>query len=154
MLYGQKHLHVFSSLALFVAAIAVLYLHRLGICHKWHLCKIFLSSGKIFLLLSTSNFLTNTTITTFQAGHLGKHLATNSGEKCHRTSQGDVEISSRQSSREEIGGTGPTGRTGHTGQTGQTKKFIGIKTFQDTCVGQLSQFLRCLLRSPILVDFQ
>ena len=40
-------------------------------------------------LCITSNFLTNATIETFQAGHLGRHLATTSGEKCHRQDRED-----------------------------------------------------------------
>ena len=36
---------------------------------------------------------------------------------------------------------GQRGQTGHTGKTGETKQLN--LTFQETCAGQLSQFLRC-----------
>ena len=53
---------------------------------------------------------------------------------------------------EEIG---QTGHTGHTGQTGHTGKTGGIKqlnlTFQETCAGQISQFLRCLAMLCIFI---
>ena len=67
---------------------------------------------RLACLQPSTNFLTNMTIETFHAGHLGRHLATTSREMkaANRSDRTD-----RQSSL----------------------------TFQDTCVGQHSQFLRC-----------
>ena len=42
-------------------------------------------------LCTTFNFLTKTTIATFPAGHLGRHLTTTSGEKYHKRVRQDKE---------------------------------------------------------------
>ena len=60
----------------------------------------------------STNFLTNMTIETFHAGHLGRHLATTSRER-------------KAANRSD-----------------RTDRQLNL-AFQDTCVGQHSQFLRC-----------
>ena len=74
-------------------------------------------------MCTTSNFLTNTTIETF---HFGRHRATTPRDKYHKQVRQD---------RDDRQGRGDR-------QDKQAKYDWHLNlTFQDTCLGQLSQFL-------------
>ena len=68
-----------------------------------------------------SNFLTSTIIETFQAGHLGRHVATTPREKYHSKVRTDKDDRQNRQDRQDRQGT---------------QEQHWNLTFQDTCVGQ------------------
>ena len=90
-------------------------------------------------LCTTSNFLTNTTIETFQAGHLGKHVATTSRRNTTNKVRQDRNENGGHDRRDKKERQDRRNRQ----DTREEHDWHLNLTFQDTCKGQLSQSLRC-----------
>ena len=129
---------------------AHIYSDNLQLPHtlSWRLCEI---RQPPTCLCTTSQFLSNTTIDTFQESHVGWHLATTWG-KYHRQIIQDRQdytyLRHGHHDHHDSRCHGHHAHHGHLDRQDRQNWHLNL-TFQVTCGWQLSQFLRCFLRLGI-----